>query len=268
MRSRRLLPVAALIALISSVTAAEAVAPPNELRVFAASSLSSAFSEIARKFEGTHPGTTVRLNLAGSQQLATQVEQGAVADVFASADQRWMDYLRERSLVEGPSDAFARNVLTVILPRTNPARISRLQDLARPGIKLVIGAETVPVGRYGRELLQRLSKLPGFSSDYATRTLRNVVSEEENVKAVVSKVQLGEADAGIVYRSDATGQVARYVKTLAVPDSVNVTAEYPIAVLSGARHKEAARKFIELVMSDEAQTILEQRGLIRVATRP
>src|SRR6266540_2943795 len=178
------------------------------LHVFAAASLAEAFEQIAREFERAHPEARVQLNLAGSQQLATQIEQGAAADVFASADRRWMDYLVERGRVAGEPAVFARNRLVVIVPRTKPARIGRLQDLARPGVKLVLGAEAVPVGKYSREVLQNLSRSEAFDAAFARRVLANVVSEEENVKSVVGKVQLGEADAGLCYRSDVTRAVA------------------------------------------------------------
>ena len=153
----------------------------------------------------------MRFSFLGSQVLATQLAQGAPAEVFASADSRSMDAARAANRIDGMPFVFAQNKLVVIVPRTNPGRIGKLQDLARHGIKLVIGAESVPVGHYSREVLANLSRSPAFGSDFARRALSNVVSEEENVKAVVSKVQLGEADAGIVYRSDVTMAVRRYV---------------------------------------------------------
>lgn len=235
------------------------------LRVFAAASLADAFGEIAKEFERTHPATAVQLNLAGSQQLASQIEHGAVADVFASADSRWMSHLRERSLLAGEPEVFAHNRLIVIVPRTNPARIGRLQDLARRGIKLVIGAEAVPVGRYSREMLQKLAHSPAFSLDFAQRVLANTVSEEENVRSVVTKVRLGEADAGIVYRSDVTPALSRFVRTFEVPDSANVLSSYPLAVLRSAPMPGAARDFVALVLSAKGQRVLERHGLIPVS---
>src|SRR6185295_5146413 len=133
-------------------------------------------------------------------------------DVFASADQRWMDYLKERERLDGDAVVFAHNRLVVVVPRTNPGRVSRLEDLARPGVKLVIGAEAVPVGAYTRQAIRRLADRDGFPDRYADRVLANVVSEEENVRSVVGKVQLGEADAGVCYQSDVTPSVARYVR--------------------------------------------------------
>jgi molybdate transport system substrate-binding protein len=240
-------------------------AAADTLTVFAAASLSESLTEMGRLFERQNPGWTVRANFAGSQQLASQIEQGAAADVFASADTRWMGYLSERSLVGGDTAAFARNRLVVIVPASNPARLARLQDLARRGVKVVVGAPAVPVGEYGRQVLANLARQPGFARDYARRVLANVVSEEENVKSVVGKVQLGEADAGLVYRSDVSRAVARYVRVLEIPEAANVLAEYPIAVLRGAAHADAARAFVALVRSPEGQRILARHGLIPVS---
>jgi len=248
--------------------ATSATRETTTLQVFAAASLSDAFGELAKLLEQRHPGLAVRLNLAGSQQLATQMEQGAAADVFASADQRWMTYATERNLISNVPVTFARNRLVVIVPATNPARIHRLQDLARGGVKLVLGADAVPVGHYSRVVLQNLSRDAAFPPDYATRSLRNVVSEEENVKSVVGKVQLGEADAGMVYRSDVTSSVSRFVHVLQIPDSANVVASYPIAITRAARDTTSARAFLDLVLSTEGQAILERHGFVRAITSP
>jgi molybdate transport system substrate-binding protein len=237
-------------------------AAERELVVFAAASLSGAFQELGAVFERFHPETRVRFNFAGSQQLAVQLEQGARADLFAAADERWMTYAEERRLLAGPARRFARNRLVVIVPAGNPARITRLQDLARPGVKVVIGAEAVPVGAYAREMLAKLAGSSGFPRDFERRVLGNVVSHEENVKAVVSKVQLGEADAGVVYASDAVGPVARHLRTVAVPESRNAMAEYPLAVLRGAASPRAAETFADLVLGIEGQRVLQRFGLL------
>lgn len=239
---------------------------PSTLTVYAAASLTEAFGELGRNLEESHPGLTVQFNFAGSQQLALQIEQGAPADVFASADQRWMSYAAEKELVDGRATVFARNRLVAIVPRTNPARIGRLQDLARRGTKIVVAAEAVPAGKYSRETLQNLAGAPGFPPEYARRVLANVVSQEENVKAVVAKVQLGEADAGLVYRSDVTPAVARFVRVFEIADPYNVIATYPIAVLKAARNPEAARQFVQLVSSDAGQRLLQRHGLLPAAT--
>ena len=235
------------------------------LQVFAAASLSDAFNDLAHRLEAQRPGLRVRISFAGSQQLAAQLQQGAVADVFASADERWMSTVQSSGLLAGDPSTFAHNRLVVIVPKPNPARINRLQDLAKGGIKLVLAADAVPVGRYSRTMLRNLSRTEGFDPDFATRVLRNVVSEEENVKSVVSKVQLGEADAGIVYRSDLSPAVARYLRVFEVPEAANVIASYPIALLKTSPASDAAKAFIDLVLSAEGQRVLEQRGLMPVA---
>lgn len=237
---------------------------PATVTVFAAASLTECFRELGRAFEQQHPGTTVQFSFAGSQQLALQLEQGAPADVFASADQRWMDYVRDKGLVEGETPVFARNRLVVIVPRTNPARIGRLEDLVRRGTKVVLAAEQVPAGKYSREALKKLAASPGFPPDYDRRVLANVVSQEENVKSVVSKVQLGEADAGMVYQSDVTPAVARYVRDLGIPQQSNVIAEYPIAVVKSTRNAGAARQFVDLVRSAVGQRVLQAHRFIPV----
>ena len=236
--------------------------PPTTLTVFAAASLTDAFKDLGRRLEQQTPGLSVVFNFAGSQQLALQLEQGAAADVFASADQRWMNYAQEHSLVEGDPQVFARNRLVVVVPKTNPARIGGLPDLARRGTKIVLAAEAVPVGKYSRDALHNLASASGFPEGYDTRVLANVVSQEDNVKGVVSKVQLGEADAGIVYRSDVTPAVSRYLRTFDIPDEYNVLASYPIALVKGGTGREAAEVFISLVLSEEGQRVLSRNGFL------
>ncbi len=262
----------AALALVPALLAAAAPAAPapraaGSLQVFAAASLADAFAELGRRFEATHPGLSVRFNFAGSQQLAAQIGQGAAADVFASADERWMRAVEARGQLASEARIFARNELVVILPRTNPGRVRGLADLARGGLRLVLGADAVPVGRYARTALHHLSGHGGLGADYAARVLRNVVSDEENVKSVVGKVQLAEADAGIVYRSDVTPAVARFVTVLAIPAGANVAAAYPIALVQGGGQPDAAREFVTLVLSPEGQGVLANRGLLPAAGR-
>lgn len=259
---RVLLCIAAL-ALARPVAAAERAT----LTVFAAASLDAPFRELAREFERHEAGLRVRFNLAGSQQLAAQLQQGASADIFAAADEHWMAVVDSSGALASTPVLFAQNALTVIIPRTNPARITRLEDLARRGIKLVIGADAVPVGHYTREMLQKLGQQPGYPPGYARRVLANTVSEEENVRSVVNKVQLGEADAGVVYRSDVSPALVRYVRELPLPDAANVVASYPIAVLRGARDRAAAERFVALVLSQRGQAILAKHRMRPAAVR-
>jgi molybdate transport system substrate-binding protein len=234
----------------------------SSLRVFAAASLIEAFTQLAEGFEKQNPGLHVEFNYAGSQQLALQIEQGARVDVFASADERWMEKIEKLGLLASSSQVFAHNILIVIIPKTNPARIEKLQDLARPGVKVVLAAESVPAGRYSREVLEKLTLLTGFGSDYTAAVLKNLASSEENVKEVLGKVQLGEADAGIVYSSDVTPGQAGNVQVLEIPEGANVLTNYPIASLMAASNPDAARKFIEFVLSPGGQSILRERQFI------
>jgi molybdate transport system substrate-binding protein len=244
------------------VAGAATSTPP--LSVFAAASLTDAFGVLGKVLQSREPGLRVTFNFAGSQQLALQIAQGAKADVFASADQRWMTDVQRRGLVMGVPREFVRNRLVIIVPRSNPAKITRLQDLARTGIKFVIAADAVPAGRYAREALTKLGDAPEFGKDYAQKVLHNVVSEEENVRAVVTKVRLGEADAGAVYRSDVTATVSGSVQIIDIPDPYNVLAGYSIVRLKGAPNPEGADQFISLTVSPMGQHVLNGLNFIPV----
>jgi len=260
MRFWRLLSLPAALPALALLAAARPAAPPRTLSVFAAASLTKAFGDLADTLKKRTPGLEISFNFAGSQQLALQIEQGASADVFASADPRWMASVRDSGLVEGLPRIFAHNRLVVITPVSAP--LAGLEDLARPGVKLVLAADAVPAGRYARRALTSIPQLEGYAPDFAQRALANVVSNEEDVKAVVAKVQLGEADAGIVYVSDVTPAVARHVKRIEIPDAANVIADYPVAVLRHARNPEAARAFVALLLSPEGQRVLQVNGFI------
>jgi molybdate transport system substrate-binding protein len=236
--------------------------------VFAAASLTEAFTELGRGFEAAHPGTRVRLNFAGSQQLALQLEQGAAADLFASADGRWMGRIDSLGLVAGRPRVFARNALVVALPRANPGQVRAIADLARPGLKLVLAADAVPAGRYARAALRALAGHRGYPADFDHRVLANLVSEEENVRSVLAKVELGEADAGIVYRSDVTGPAAARLGAVPLPPDVGRAAAYPIAQLKSATAPAAARAFLDLVVGAEGRAVLVRHGFEPADDRP
>lgn len=231
----------------------------QRLVVFAASSLFEPFQELGKSFQSAHGGTTVEFNFAGSAQLVAQLQQGASADVIAFADLPNMKKAQDAGLVAGEPVIFAKNRLTVVVPRQNTARIQHLADLARPGVKVVLAHENVPVGRYAREMLERASQRPGYGADFAQRVLANVVSQEINVKQVLAKVALGEADAGIVYVTDVKAAGAD-VQEIEIPDDVNVVACYPIAVTKSSRVPALAQEFVALVQSEEGQAVLEQYG--------
>lgn len=236
-----------------AATPAEAVT----LNVFAASSLTNAFTEIGENFEAANPGVAVTFNFAGSQALRTQIEEGAPADVFASASIKEMDAaVAGKFIAGGTSQIFLNNKLVVILPEDNPADLGNLEDLANPGIKIVLAAEEVPVGNYARLALDLMND--SFGADFKNKVLENVVSNEDNVKQVVSKVQLGEADAGIAYVSDIAALPD--LKTIEIPVELNVIAKYPIAPLTGSENAELAQVFVAYVLSAEGQAVLQKWG--------
>jgi molybdate transport system substrate-binding protein len=259
---------AALLAACGPAASPSAVPPtetpaPRTLTVFAAASLTGAFTEIGHNFEASHPGVTVAFNFAGSQTLSTQLTQGAAADVFASANHTEMDKVVAASLAakDAPKD-FLTNQLLVLLPKGNPAGVQTLQDLARPGLKLVLADTTVPAGKYARQILDKLGQDPATGTDFTAKVLANVVSNETDVKQVVAKVQLGEADAGIVYVSDAVA--APDLPTLVIPAQYNVIAKYPIAALSNAAQSDLAAEFTAYVLSADGQAILKKWGFTPV----
>lgn len=229
----------------------------DTVRIFAAASLIEAFQAIAALYRGQNPGDAVEFNFAGSQILRTQIEEGAPADVFASADDVQMDALTSKDLA-GPDTVFARNRLVVVTPRRDP-KVRRLADLARPGIRIVIADGNAPVGRYTARALGKMNDAGLFGDDFQKRMMANVVSLETSVRAVLAKVSLDEVDAGIVYASDAQ-TAANRVNVLEIPDRVNVVAEYPIAVLAQCAAKDGGARFVALVLSEAGQAILARHG--------
>lgn len=251
---------AAAAASPSAPAAPTPVAPGTATRtrlvVFAASSLTDAFNDIERSFEAANTDVDVALSYGGSHVLGLQIREGAPGDVFASADDAHMRELVGASLAH-PGQTFAFNELVLVVPEDNPAGLYELRDLPRAQ-RLVIGASGVPVGIYTRELLGRAGKLygPSFERDVLSR----VVSEESNVRLVRAKVELGEADAAIVYRTDAAASTQ--VKQVALPAELNVRASYPIAVLTHAPRPELARRWVSYVLSPEGQAALGARGFL------
>jgi molybdate transport system substrate-binding protein len=239
----------------------------GELIVFAAASLTEAFDDMARQFELENPGLTVVLNLAGSQQLAHQLSQGAPADVFASADQEQMAAaIAVGRVKKGSQQRFATNELALITPVDNPAGLRTLSDLARPGLKLILAAPEVPVGHYAGLFLDATAADPGFGPIFREQVLANVVSYEENVRAVLSKVRLGEADAGIVYRSDVRPGLDQEISQITIPQQLNLSAAYVIAPLANSQQPDLARRFIDFVLSPQGQERLIVNGLKGVAS--
>jgi molybdate transport system substrate-binding protein len=218
---------------------------PAEIKVFAAASLTAAFTELGRRYTAAQ-GTKVTFNFAGSQALATQIGQGAPADVFASAD---LDNMAKVKDLVGTPQSFASNRLAIVVEQGNPRGIRTLDDLAGGDVKVVLAAREVPAGRYAKQVLDRAG------------VKVTPVSQEDNVKAVVAKVSLGEADAGIVYVTDVAAGGAR-VEGVDIPREQNVVATYPIATVKAGKAQDAAQAFMDLVLSGQGQEVLHRYGFL------
>ena len=221
----------------------------HTLTVDAASSLSGAFTDLSAAFTQRHPGWTVTLNLAGSDQLAAQVEAGQRADVFAGASPKYPEELRARHLL-GSTANFATNTLVLVVPASNPAHIASVADLVRTHAKLVIGDPTVPLGAYTQTVLANLG--------IAEPSL-DVVSQEPDAKSVIAKITTGAADAAFVYVTDALAAGSQ-VRQIRLPAAAQATAVYPIGVVSGSRNTEAARWWVDLVTGPAGQAELRKLG--------
>jgi molybdate transport system substrate-binding protein len=250
----------------TSVPTATATQPPAiTLNVFAASSLTAAYGEIGKAFQAKYPWVTVTFNFAGSQALATQINNAAPADVFASANNTQMGVVTKAGRIDAAAPKpFVKNRLVVVFPKANPANIQTLQDLAKPGLKLVLADKTVPVGQYALAFLDNAVKDASFGANYKTDVLKNVVSYELDVKSVLSKVELGEADAGIVYNTDAATDTKGLTGQLAIPDALNVIAVYPIAVIKDSKNLDMAQAFVDYVLSADGQATMVKYGFIPV----
>src|SRR5574341_216451 len=224
----------------------QAAAAPTGIKVFAAASLTAAFNQIGEDFTAANPRVKVTFNYAGSQALATQIQQGAPADVFATADTTNMDKVAD--LVSEPA-VFTSNEVRIVVGKGNPKGITGLADLAKPDLKVVLAAPEVPVGRYGKQVLdaQEITVKP--------------VSLEDDVKAVVTKVALGEADAGIVYVTDVTAG-GDTVEGVTIPGDQNVPAAYPIAVVKASTHQAQAQGFVDYVRGEQGQQVLKGFGFL------
>ncbi|MES1164403.1 MAG: molybdate ABC transporter substrate-binding protein [Verrucomicrobiota bacterium] len=251
----------ALLALLAPASAGPATAAPSrELIVFAAASLKDAFAILAATFEAAHPGVHVVLNLAGSQELRAQIESGAPADLFASADRNQIYPLAAAGLVEGPVSLTCNRPVVITRPELTAIRTLGDLPLAQ---RIVLGAPEVPIGHYAAELLGRASRL--YGPDFAARVEARVASRELNARQVMAKVVLGEADAAIVYATDAIAGRDK-VRIVPIPDSVNVLAEYPVALAHGAAHAPLARAFVLLLQGPTAASVFKKAGFVPCPT--
>jgi molybdate transport system substrate-binding protein len=244
-----------------SIRSHEGSSRDGELVIFAATSLTDAFLEIGEVFETQNPGVNLVLNFASSSQLATQLREGVTADVFASANPKQMQVVVGLGRV-APENVllFAANSLTVIVPAGNPALIYSLEDLAKPDVILLMAAQGVPVREYADQIIDKLPQ------EMQAQIYANLISEESNVRQVVTKIALGEADAGFVYASDVTADIASQVEQIRIPDNLNVTAEYPLSVIADSQQKNLAQEFIRFVRSDAGQAILADWGFLPFQT--
>jgi molybdate transport system substrate-binding protein len=232
----------------------------GEVVVFAASSLTDVFQDMATAYQQAHSEARLTFNFGSSSQLATQLGQGARADVFASADQTQMDNARKSEAIVGQDRVFARNRLVVIAPRDNPKQIATVKDLARDGVKFVTAQPSVPIGQYTAHMLDNATADPAYGADFKTKVEANTVSREDNVRQVVSKVQLGEADAAIVYSTDAA-QVREQLGIIQVPEPLQTLATYVIAVARGG-NSAGGEMFVSYVLGADGQATLAKWGFL------
>jgi len=231
------------------------------LTIFAAASLAEVFQAVGDAHRQANPAAEIVFNFAASDQLAQQLLAGSPADLFASADQVQMQIAVDAGLVdEALRRVFARNRMVIVVPSDNPAAIASLADLARPGVRLVLAAPEVPAGHYARLILARASADAAYGPGFEPAVLANVRSLEENVRAVLAKVVLGEADAGIVYLTDALTTGRGEAFAIEIPSGLNAVTEYWIAPLSGGTHPEQAEEFLVTLLSAEGQSILARYG--------
>jgi molybdate transport system substrate-binding protein len=270
MRSRIVVSVTALALLLAacssgsspspSAAASAAGAAPANLTIYGAASLKAVLAKAQTAYQAANPGTTITISTDSSSALETKIEQGAPADVFLSADTANPQKLVDKGLAAGALTTFAGNLLTVIVPTANPAGIQTPADLAKTGLKIITCGDTVPIAKYAALLVANLAKQPGYPADFVAKYTANIASKEDNVAAVVSKIDLGEGDAGIVYVTDA--RTSTKVTAIPVPDAANVPATYSGVVVKASANVAAAQAFLTWFAGPDGQTILASFGFL------
>ncbi len=234
----------------------------GDILVFAAASLTESFNEIGASFQTANPSARVTFNFAGSNTLAIQLNQGGQADAFASADTIQMGNAQQNGDLTSAPQIFAHNKLTMVTPASNPGNIQQVCDLANPGLKIVAAQATVPVGQYTNDMLDKASTPDQCGIGFREKVEANIVSREDNVRQLVAKVQLGEADAGVCYLTDVTPAIKPNVQEINIPDDLNTVADYPIATTKG-RNAAGGQAFMAYVLSPAGQDILANWGFIK-----
>jgi len=274
--NRRLLPLAGVLVLLmgacsgsatatptpslaASPTASASPAPAN-LTIYAAASLKVALARVKTTYEAAHPGTTLTISTDASSALETKIEQGAPADAFLSADTTNPQKLVDKGLTVGGVTKFAGNLLAVIVPQANPAHIGSPEALANSGVMIIAAGDAVPITKYANQLVANLAKEPAYPADFAARYTANIVSKEDNVSAIVAKVELGEGDAGIVYVTDA--KTSTKVTVVEVPSSANVPATYGGVVVKSSPSPDAAAAFLAWLAGPDGQAVLAGFGFL------
>ncbi len=233
----------------------------GSLTIYAASSLTAAFTEMKTAYQTANPGFTLTLSFGASSTLETQIEQGAPADVFASADTSNPQKLVDKGLAAGAITKFTGNLLTVIVPPANPGGVQSPADLAKAGLKYVAAGDSVPITKYATMLIANLARQAGYPAGFVAAVTANIVSREDNVAAVVSKIELGEGDAAIVYVTDAKTAGSK-VLTIPVPPAANVMATYGAVAVKASTNAAAAAAFITWLAGPDGQAILARYGFL------
>ena len=240
--------------------AASPAATLPSLTIFAAASLTKPFTVMGQAWAAQHAGSTLTFSFDASSALKTQIEQGAPSDVFASADTRNPQALIDECLAPAPITVFATNHLVIVVPSANPAGIASPADLAKPGVRIVAAGPDVPITKYAEQVISTLAAQPGAAAGYADAVHANIVSREDDVAQVLSKIELGEGDAGIVYMSDAAS--ATGITAIEIPAAVNVLATYGAVEVAATTVPDGAAAFLGYLTGPEAQAILAQYGFL------
>lgn len=244
----------------AAAPSAAPAAAPAALTIYGAASLKGVLDKVKTAYGTADPGTTLTISTDSSATLETQIEQGAPADVFLSADTTNPKKLVDKGLAAGAAVTFAGNKLTVIVPTTNPAGIKTPADLAKTGVKVIAAGDAVPITKYATQLVANLAKEAGYPAGFAAKYTANIASKEDNVKAIVAKIELGEGDAGIVYVTDA--KASTKVMTIDVPATANVPATYAGVVVKASRNAAAAQAFLTWFAGPDGQAILSTFGFL------